>query len=56
MTLLQIGINLLLAVVAYALANFVLAQLGIGGVVAFVIAALVAVGVFFANFAARIRA
>ena len=56
MTLLQVGINLLLAAVAYALANFVLAKLGVDGVLAFIIAALVAAGVFFANFAARIRA
>lgn len=56
MTLLQIGINAIFAVIAYALVNWILNNLGLGGVLAFLICLIVAIGVFMANFAARIVA
>ena len=56
MTLLQVGINLVLAIVAFALTTWLLAQAGADGFLATLVAVIVAVGVFLANFAARLRA
>lgn len=56
MTLLQIAVNLVLAIIAFVLVGMLLNALGVGGALNTVVSLLAAVGVFFANFAARIRA
>jgi hypothetical protein len=53
MTLIQLVINFILAVIAYMLVSWILNSLGLEGVINFIMSILAAIGVFFANFAAR---
>ncbi len=56
MSILQVGLNLLFAVLAFALASYLLSLVLFDGAFGFVIALVIGIGVFFANFASRVRA
>jgi hypothetical protein len=54
MTFLQLMVNIVLALLAYWLTSMLLGLIGISGLVGFILSFLVALGVFFANFADRV--
>lgn len=56
MSLLQIVINFVLAVLAFMLVRYLLAYIGFDGAIGWIISVLAGIGVFFANFARRMVA